>query len=216
MRLSEEERRRWWVQVRWMMPARRYPLLIARAMILPRSRQRLFQWRLRRAGRRVPAGDLVFMLEAGWREALVATWLIAAGRRADLRPVIERGLLGEQPSGHGWGYCSALACLATEEDARILVAYLDQALLVPPGEPGLDRHCQPQAIAALSYLDKQLGTDHAERFLAEGGLWQRWPGSADYSLVEQQEYLRYEVVLATGGDPGVRRHLKLERQNESG
>ena len=86
---------------------------------------------------------------------------------------------------------------------------------MPPGEPGLDRHCQPQAVAALSYLDNQLGTDHAERFLAEGGLWQRWPGSADYSLVEQQEYLRYDVALATGGDPGVRRLLKLERQDES-
>jgi hypothetical protein len=29
--------------------------------------------------------DLVELLDSGWRERLVASWLIAAGRRAELR-----------------------------------------------------------------------------------------------------------------------------------
>ncbi|WP_329482103.1 DUF6000 family protein [Kribbella sp. NBC_01484] len=179
---------------------------------MPRFRQRWFQWRLRRAGRRAPAEDLAALLEGGWRERLAATWLVAAGRRAELRPVIERGLLGDVPSGDRWSYCPALACLGTEDDARILVAYLDRALSLAPEEDGFAIQCQPEALATLMYLDQQLGTDHARRFLAADGPWERWLGSVNVSLAHYQDAVRADVVFAAGGDPGIRRMVKLQRR----
>ncbi|MFC5266803.1 DUF6000 family protein [Kribbella qitaiheensis] len=197
---------------RWVLRGRRYRYLMARAFVMPRFRQRWFQWRLRRAGRRVPAEDLAVLLEGGWRERLAAIWLVAAGRRADLRPVIERGLLGDVPSGDRWSYCPALACLGTKDDARILVAYLDRALARVPEEDGFAIQCQPEALATLMYLDEQLGTDHARRFLAAGGPWKRWPGSAGVSLAQYQDAVRADVVFAAGGDPGIRRMVKFQRR----
>jgi hypothetical protein len=197
---------------RWVTPGRRYRHLMARAFVMPRFRQRWFQWRLRRAGRRAPAQELAALLDGGWRERLAATWLVAAGRRADLRPVIERGMLGDVPSGERWSYCPALACLGTEDDARILMAYLDRALSLPPEEDGFAIQCQPEALAALMYLDQQLGTDHARRFLADGGPWERWPGSGDVSLADYLDAVRAGVVFAAGGDPGIRRMVKFQRR----
>ena len=143
---------------------------------------------------------------------MAAAWLVAAGRRADLRPVIERGMLGDVPSGERWSYCPALACLGTEDDARILVAYLDRALSLPPEEDGFAIQCQPEALAALMYLDQQLGADHARWFLADGGPWERWPGSVDVSLADYLDAVRAGVVFAAGGDPGIRRMVKFQRR----
>jgi len=180
---------------------------MARAFVMPRFRQRWFQWRLRRAGRRAPAEELAVLLEAGWRERLTATWLVAAGRRADVRQVIERNIRGGDLSGYRWSYCPALACLGTGADARILVAYLDRALsLAPEEDESVDS--EPQALATLMYLDQRLGTDHARRFLVDGGPWERWPGSVDVSLADLQNKVRAEVAFAAGGDPGIRGMLK--------
>jgi hypothetical protein len=197
---------------RWVTRGKRYRHLMARAFVMPRFQQRWFQWRLRRAGRRAPTEELALLLKAGWRERLAAIWLVAAGRRADLRPVIERGLLGDVVAGDRWSYCPALACLGTEDDARILVAYLDRALSLAPDEDGFVTQCQPEALATLMYLDQQLGTDHARRFLADGGLWERWPGSVNVSLAQYQDEVRTDVVFAAGGDPGIRRTVKRQRR----
>jgi Family of unknown function (DUF6000) len=187
-------------------PGQRYLHLTGRAFVMPRYRQRWFQWRLRRAGRRASVEDLAVPLEGGWRERLTAIWLVAAARRAELRPVIERGILGDNPSGARWSYCPALACLGTEDDARILVTYLDRALTLPPEEDEITAvQCQPEALATLGYLDQRLGTDHARRFLADGGPWGRWPGSVKVSLTDYQDAIRADVVFAAGGDPGIRR-----------
>lgn len=50
---------------RWVLRGRRYRHLMAGAFVMPRFRQRWFQWRLRRAGRRAPAEDLAALLEGG-------------------------------------------------------------------------------------------------------------------------------------------------------
>jgi hypothetical protein len=194
------------VRRRWV---RRYLVSETRAILMPRPVQRWYQWRLRRAARRAPAADLALLLTLGWHEARAAIWLIAAGRRVDLRPVIERGILSESPSCFGWSYCPALACLGTEEDARILVTYLDQALR--PQDESHGGHSQPEALATLMYLDEQLGTNHAQQFFAADGLWHRWPGSADVSLTQWLDAVRVDVAFATGADPGVRRMLKQAR-----
>jgi hypothetical protein len=210
-RTVEEERRLGRAMLRWAWIGGRYKYLkTERAFVLPRYRQRLFQWRLRRAGRRASAADLVVMLDSGGRIRPVPAWLIAAGRRTDLRPAIEQNLLADPPSWRSLGCCLVLACLGTEEDARILVTYLNWALLLEPEPEWSFTQRQPEALATLMYLDQQLGTDHAQQFLAENGLWRSWPGSADISPAEGMESVEKDVLFAAGGDPGTRQEMKRE------
>lgn len=211
-RSDRDERRLTIAQWRWMR-WRYFHLMGTSAIMMRRPRQRVFQWRLRRAGRRVPVRDLMLMLEAGgWREQLTANWLIAAGRREEMRPAIERGLLGDHPYRSRGYFCIPLACLGTETDAQILVTYLDWALTLPPEPEGFGNHCQAGALANLVYLDRQLGTPYAQRFLGDDGPWRRWLGSEDDTLEELQDGIRISVLLASGRDPGVRRMLKLGGQ----
>ncbi|TCC39179.1 hypothetical protein E0H75_40070 [Kribbella capetownensis] len=70
----------------------------------------------------------------------------------------------------------------------------------------------PEALATLMYLDQQLGTDHAQRFLTDDGPWKRWPGSADISLPDLQSTVRAEVTFAAGGNPAIRRTAKNQRR----
>ncbi|MET9274277.1 DUF6000 family protein [Kribbella sp. NPDC003557] len=206
--MKDDDDRAFWAMFRWS-PNGGYLPLIARAMVWPRPRQAWYQFRLRWGGRLAPAKDLQLMLEAGgWRTSLAATWLIAAGRREDLRPAIERDMLAGLTGGHGWGYCTSLACLGTESDAQMLVRYLDHALTLPVEREGFETQCQGTALATLMYLDEQLGTTHAQRFLGEGGPWERWPGSADRDLAAYADGIRSDVVFAAGGNPGIRRQLK--------
>lgn len=208
---TPEERRLDQLVFRWLTPTWRYPRLRGvKAFVMPRPRQRWFQWRLYRAGRRIPAADAIVLLESGTRTGMVATWLVAAGRREDLRSAIERGFVGEMPYGLGWDYCRTLACLGTDEDARILVTYLDRALALPPDESDSDP-LQPGALSALEYLDEKLGTEYAQRFTAPGGPWERWPGSEGEPWTSNLERVRAEVAFACGQDPGYRRQMKLER-----
>lgn len=186
----------------------RYRELMGHAVVVSGPRRRVFQWRLRRCARRARVADLVELLDSGWRERLVASWLIAAGRRAELRPRIARDLSDPRPQDDLFPYCVALACLGTQEDARILSGYLAVSLaLAGEGE----RHCQAEAMGALLFLDHSLGTDYAGAFLVADGLWARWPGSSRVSLEEQQGEMASLVAFARGADPGVRARLKSGR-----
>lgn len=122
--------------------------------------------------------------------------------------------LAGRPRGNGWtySYCVPLACLATEADAQILVGYLEHALTLPVEREGFETQCQGKALATLLYLDEQLGTTYAQRFLGEGGPWELWPGSADEDPAAYVEQIRAEVVFAAGGNPGLRRQMKQERR----
>ncbi len=179
----------------------RYRELMGRALVMPRARQQVFQWRLRRCARRASAADLVELFDYGWRERLVVCWLIAAGRRSELRPRIAQDLGDPRPQGDLSLHCVALACLGTEQDARILRDYLTMCLALV-GED--ERHCQADAMGALLYLDHDLGTDHAAAILAAGGPWAQWPGSASVSLEEQRCEIAALVAFARGADPGIR------------
>ncbi|WP_329925572.1 DUF6000 family protein [Streptomyces sp. SP17BM10] len=69
----------------------------------------------------------------------------------------------------GQGYCFALARFGTQDDADILVSYLNRYL------PQLEcRYDQGPALGALMRLDSQLGTRHAEQFISPDGPWERW------------------------------------------
>jgi hypothetical protein len=89
----------------------RYRELMGPALVMPRAHQRIFQWRLRRCAQRATVADLVELLDYGWRQRLVAGWLIACGRRSELRPRIAQDLSEQQPHGDLDQYCIALACL---------------------------------------------------------------------------------------------------------
>lgn len=182
----------------------RYLHLRGGVLFWPRPRQKLFQYRLRWSARRASTHDLMTLLDTGGcREQLAASWLIAVGRRADLRDRIAQDLRSDAPSGYGWDYCTALARLGTDQDAELLRRYLDQALLLPrPLDDDDDWHCQRQAMGALLYLDGVLGTSYAQPLLTAGGLWRQWSGEegAD-SLEEERELIAQLVAFAAGERP---------------
>ena len=182
-----------------------YSELMGSALVTPRTRQRVFQWRLRRCARRARVADLLELLDFGWRERLVAGWLIAVGRREELRPRIVQDLSDPAPGGYLYTYCVVLACLGTEQDAKTLSNYLAMSLALADED---ERHCQPDAMGALLYLDHCLGTDHAASFLAADGPWARWAGSSGVSLDELRRDTASQVVFAAGGDPGIRATLR--------
>lgn len=173
----------------------------------PRPRQRLFQYRLRWSARRAGTQDLTTLLDTGgWRERSAASWLIAVGRRADLRDRIARDLHSGTACGYGWDYCTALARLGTEQDAELLRRYLDQALLAPrPVDEDDHRHCRRRAMGALLFLDGVLGTSRAQPLLAPGGLWEQWSGEEGTdSLAEERESVAQLVAFAAGRRPQIR------------
>ena len=191
----------------------RYEALMGPALVMPRARQRVFQWRLRRSARRASVADLQELLDYGWRERLVAGWLIAAGRRADLRPRLARDLRDPSPNAYLYPYCVALACLGGDQDAQILRDYLVMSLALP-GEN--ERHCQADAMAALLYLDRRLGSDYAGPLLTDDGAWARWPGSIGVDLDAQIRDTASLVAFANGADPGLRTRVRWERTARGG
>jgi hypothetical protein len=106
-------------------------------------------------------------LSVGWREATTAFWLIAAGRRTDLRDQLTR-ILYDNSSARLADLALALACLGGEQDAQLLVAYLCKALA-----PGTGADGQVWSLAALLHLDDRLGTEWAQGFLSTVGRWER-------------------------------------------
>jgi hypothetical protein len=199
--------RRHEVRVRRRCGVWRYGELMGRALVMPRARQRLFQRGLRRCARRARVADLHELLDYGWRERLVADWLIAAGCRAELRPRLARDLSDPSPQGYLYSHCVALACLGSEQDARIVRDYLIMSLALS-GEN--ERHCQADAMGALLYLDHRLGTDYAGPLLAQGGLWARWPGSVGADVDGLRRDTAGLVAFANGADPGIRARLGRE------
>lgn len=198
---------------RYVGPGGRYLHLLALVYIWPRPRQKLFQWRLRWSARRASIADLTQLLDkGGWREHLAVSWLIASGRREDMRDRIELDLLGTEPCGYGWDYCVALARLGTERDAELLCSYLDLALLrrdqVDAADDDEEGHyCEASAMGALLYLDQVHGTDKAGRFLAAGGPWDRRYGYREGSMDRAREDIARYVAFAAGQNPGFRQHV---------
>lgn len=123
---------------------------------------------LARDAHRISDTDLSRLLDFEWRSRLTASYLIGLDRRTQFRDRIGSLLLESRLVYAGVGYCFALSRFAQPEDAAILVAYLDRYL--PRTDCNYD---QGLAMGALLHLDQKLGTDHAQRFLVPGGLWQQ-------------------------------------------
>ncbi|MFJ9605953.1 DUF6000 family protein [Kitasatospora sp. NPDC101176] len=132
------------------------------------ERDRTAQQLARAAGEVTPR-VLDVLLEGGWRDRKVATWLIVVSGRTEYRERIGELLLASEGPYVGASYCAALAVFATEADAALLVAYLERYLR----RPDLS-YDQLFAMVALLHLDGESGRDDALRFLAPGGLWEQW------------------------------------------
>lgn len=140
--------------------------------------------------------DLSLMLGAssGWRERLTAGWMAGIGARTGFREQIG-GLLIESAQVYaGQGYCFALACFATADDADLLCAYLDKYLRRPDLV-----YDQRWAMSALLHIDATLSTRFAEPYLPPGGLWFQWSRAEDAhtTLERGTEHLAALVSMRT-------------------
>jgi hypothetical protein len=154
---------------RYVLPGRRYELLFHGLLDLDEHDRTEFGRQLTHDAATISDDDLGVLFEGGWRERLTAAWLVGMARRTRLRPLAAELFLASEVVFAGKGYCFALARFDSDEDAAILVSYLDRYL------PELDaRYDQPHALGALLHLDARHGTTHATRYLAPDGLWQNW------------------------------------------
>jgi hypothetical protein len=154
---------------RYVLPGRRYQMLHHGILALNEQDRVEFGRRLAHDAVTISDGDLNVLFEGGWRERITAAWLVGMARRTTFRPVIAELLLASEVVFAGKGYCLALARFGSNEDAAILISYLDHYL------PELDqRYDQPDALGALLHLDARHGTQHAHRYLTPDGLWQNW------------------------------------------
>lgn len=115
----------------------------------------------------------MLLSEREWRGRKTVAWMIGVNRWEEFLPQISRQLIESELVYAGQGYCVGLALIATEPTRDALVAYLDRWL------PELDsHHDQPWAMGALIEVDRALTTNGrpsaAERYLTDGGLWDRW------------------------------------------
>ncbi|MFJ2818253.1 DUF6000 family protein [Streptomyces sp. NPDC091279] len=154
---------------RYVTPDRRYLKLGGGLLSRRESERAVFMRELGRAAGEVTPRELGVLLDGGWRERKTAAWLIAVARQTAFRERLGELLLASEGPYAGQAYCVALATFGTSADAALLVAYLDRYLR----RPDLF-YDQPAALGALLLLDAGLGTGHAGRFLAPGGLWQQW------------------------------------------
>lgn len=169
------------------------------ALLLPTPRLRLFQRRLHRDARRATARELETLLSLGWREQAVGLWLIAAGRRVDLRNRLAEMAAGDERHGLA-DIGPAAACLGEDQDAETLARYLHVALAQG------DEDGPRLALAALLHLDDRLGTHRAQEFLTTDGPWERYAGHAADPDELRRSIAEY-LDLFSGGRPTSRAEL---------
>ncbi|WP_128802459.1 MULTISPECIES: DUF6000 family protein [unclassified Streptomyces] len=169
MRNTDEEDVRIQLIRRYVTPDRRY-LKVGGALLGMSGPDRAkFLRKLGQAASEINARELGMLFDGGWRERKTAAWLVAVAGRTEFRERLGELLLASEGPYAGQAYCVALATFGTSADSDPLVAYLDRYLMRPDLY-----YDQAAALGALLLLDAKLDADHAARFLAPNGLWQRW------------------------------------------
>ncbi|WP_459648548.1 DUF6000 family protein [Kitasatospora sp. Ki12] len=154
---------------RFVTPGRRYLRVGGGMLRLSGPEREVFVGELVQAATEITPAELAVLFEGGWRERKTASWLVVVADRTEFRSRIGELLLASEGPYAGAAYCVTLATFGEGADAESLCRYLDHYL------PRLDLHYdQGFALGALLHLDAVLGTEHASRYLAEGGLWQQW------------------------------------------
>lgn len=120
------------------------------------------------AARSISNEQLTALLsDGGWRERLVAGWLVGLSRRVEFVETIAALLLASVQPYSGQGYCVALGLIGSGECRRHLTNYLTRYLPLHGR-----RYDQEWAIGALAYIDQM----PPQEFLIEE-LWTDGTGS---------------------------------------
>ncbi|TXS48853.1 DUF6000 family protein [Streptomyces sp. t39] len=167
---------------RFVTPGRRYLWLGGSLLRLNGPERDLFVRELVQAAREITPAELGILFEGGWRERRTASWLVAVANRTEFRSRIGELLLAHA-GPYGAAYCITLATFGTSADADLVCRYLDRYL--PRPDLVDDRSF---ALGTLLHLDAVLGTDRASRYLAAGGLWQRWTAATSNVVEDPEEY----------------------------
>ncbi|MFJ4412254.1 DUF6000 family protein [Streptomyces sp. NPDC088910] len=154
---------------RYVTPERRYLKLGGALLRMQDPEYDRFMRDLCEDARLINADEIAILLEGGWRERRTAAWLVAVSRRTEFREHLGNLLLASEVCCTGLAYSVTLASFGTARDAELLAAYLDRYLRRP--DLAYD---QAVVMAALRFIDLNLGADQADRFLGQGGSWQQW------------------------------------------
>ncbi|WP_425395919.1 DUF6000 family protein [Aeoliella sp.] len=101
-----------------------------------------------------------------WREAITGSWLAGLKPLVKCRDLIGEVLLASRSCYQGQSHAFAMACFADDASIDYLKQYLNTYLRQ------IDCYYdQDWAMPALMWIDGRRGTNHAEEFLAPGGLW---------------------------------------------
>ncbi|MCQ4203488.1 DUF6000 family protein [Streptomyces coelicoflavus] len=160
---------------RYVTPERRYLKLGGGLLSMQSPEYDRFVRRLSEDAGAITSEEIATLLEGGWRERRTAAWLIAVSRRTEFRERLGALFLASEVCCVGLAYAVAFASSGTPRDADLLVAYLDRYLRRP--DLAYD---QAVAMGALLYISLNLRSDHADRFLTPGGLWQQWLEGASH------------------------------------
>lgn len=189
---------------RYVRRGRRYSELCGGRFLAMQGRERRrFARRLARDAHKITPRSMDILLSRGWRERMVAAWLVAVARRSEFRERLAELLLtpGDYSANN---YCLALARLGTPADADILVSYLARSL----PRPDLCSHAGT-ALGALLLLDAEHGVDRTSGFLVPNGPWQRWnegrPHVPSYSPEECRDHAALECAYAAESATYIRR-----------
>ena len=103
----------------------------------------------------------------GWRERLVAGWIVGVKKWEAFVPVVGKLLNHSEVVYAGEGYCFALARIANGECVLHLCSYLNKYLVRP--DLRYDQHC---ALGALLWTDRVRTEARAQTYLGPSGLWE--------------------------------------------
>lgn len=107
------------------------------------------------------------LISGHWRESITGSWFAGLNRIELCRSQIGERLLESQMCYAGQSHAFAMACFADDESADFLVRYLE--IYLARNDSYYD---QDWAMPALMWIDAEKDSNHADRFLAKGGLWE--------------------------------------------
>lgn len=137
----------------------------------------------------------VLIAQREWRARLVGAWYAGLRGWRQFIDQLGRLLLDSELCFAGQGYCVALACFSGVECAEHLCSYLDKWL--PATNKFFDQHW---ALPALKWIDKNLHTEFAGKYLTPDGTWDRWAKSnhRDGHQFFLESRHRFDVALSAG------------------
>ncbi|WP_327426049.1 DUF6000 family protein [Streptomyces sp. NBC_01236] len=177
---------------RFVTPGRRYLRLGGSSLGLSGTERVAFMRALVQAASEITPAELSILLEGGWRECKTASWLVVVAGRTEFSSRIGELLLASGGPYAGKAYGVTLATFGDSADADLLCRYLDHYLLRPDLV-----YDQGSALGALLHLDSALGSERASRYLAAGGLWQRWTDAPPRKERDPQGYRQFVDQLCT-------------------